>query len=287
MTGATAEPGPVVGAAPGALKSPVRSVASAWEVDAMRDTIGEFIAWGGACGLRPTTLEKNRSVLRGIAAQVGPLEAASPAAYATWWASCVRLAPNTRRGYLARLRTFMAWAADEGLVAADPTVRLRAPVVPRPAPRPIGEAELAQALYAASGRVRSWMLLGAYAGLRACECARLRPEELTVEEVRVRDGKGGHAAVLPAHPRLAEVVVDWPDTLAPVIVSHTVNRYLHGLGIAATMHKLRARFATRVYATSGNDLRLTCELMRHASPTTTAIYVGWSPAAARAAVVDL
>lgn len=250
-------------------------------------SIDQYLAAAAANGARDTTLYTSEKILRRVEADIGPLEHATPEQLAEWWATRTHLAAHTRRSELSRLTAWSRWALEVGLVDQPICARLRAPRAPRPAPRPIPEDHLAQAIEAATGRCRSWMLLGAYAGLRACECAALRPDELTDDEVFVRSGKGGHAARIPAHPRLREVVVDWPADTAPWVVSHTVNRHLRALGIPSSMHKLRARFATRVYANTGNDLRLTQELMRHASPTTTVIYIGWDPASARRAVDGL
>lgn len=49
----------------------------------------------------------------------------------------------------------------------------------------------------------------------------------------------------------------------------------------------RHRFATAVYQTSGRDLRTTQELMRHATPVSTAIYTWIDPADGAAAVHNL
>ena len=46
---------------------------------------------------------------------------------------------------------------------------------------------------------------------------------------------------------------------------------MHKLEIAGGAHRLRHYFATAVYR-KGLDLRLTQELMGHASPATTAVY---------------
>ena len=58
-------------------------------------------------------------------------------------------------------------------------------------------------------------------------------------------------------------------------------------GIQASAHQLRHWFATEVYEKSGNDLRLTQELLGHASPATTAIYTKWSQAKAMEVVAQL
>lgn len=67
-------------------------------------------------------------------------------------------------------------------------------------------------------------------------------------------------------------------------VSHKAADYLRSCGIDATIHQLRHRFATAVYQTSGRDLRTTQELLRHATPLSTAIYTWVDPADASQAV---
>ncbi|MEZ5382907.1 MAG: tyrosine-type recombinase/integrase [Microthrixaceae bacterium] len=72
--------------------------------------------------------------------------------------------------------------------------------------------------------------------------------------------------------------------IRPWSVSTKAAAYLRSCGIDATIHQLRHRFATAVYQTSGRDLRTTQELMRHATPVSTAIYTWIDPADGFAAV---
>ncbi len=81
----------------------------------------------------------------------------------------------------------------------------------------------------------------------------------------------------------------YPDDgqlIHPWNVSQMVNRYLHSIGIAKTAHCLRHSFATNIYRTT-RDLRLTQELMGHASPATTAIYAACDMEKAAPAVAAL
>jgi integrase len=69
-----------------------------------------------------------------------------------------------------------------------------------------------------------------------------------------------------------------PGRLSPLIRVH-----LHSLGIPATAHQLRHRFATRLYQAT-KDLRLVQEMLGHESVATTQRYADFSTAAAFDAV---
>jgi integrase len=191
---------------------------------------------------------------------------------------------------LAHFRSFYRWAVVvEELVDRDPTARVPRPRTSRGLPHPIPEDELAHVLEVAPERIRPWYLLAAYAGLRACEIAPLRGEDIwwhhDPELIVIREGKGGEPGTVPLHPLLRTVLGQLPrrgllfsradgnpGANRPGMVSQHCNKHLHRIGSAHTLHSCRHRFGTLVYRLSGGDLRLTQELMRHKSPVTTAIY---------------
>lgn len=208
---------------------------------------------------------------------------------------------------MSHLKSFYRWAVLEGLVVTDPTVRLVRPKVRRRLPRPIPTVDLVRALDEAPPRIRPWLYLAAYAGLRACEIAALRREDVLDRAdppvLVVADGKGGGQRVVPMPAELVAELRTWPmpdvgwlftkqnalgecqgQPCPAHLVSAHCNRYLHRIGIAGTLHTLRHWYGTTVYSRS-KDLRLTQELMGHASPVTTAGYAQWAPHTA-AGVVD-
>src|SRR5882672_2286390 len=178
------------------------------------------------------------------------------------------------------------------------------PKLPRRLPRPIPEDRLLVALEAAGGRVRAYLFLAAFAGLRAAEIAGLRREDIREgggQPVIVVTGKGRKERVLPLAPvLLAELRLyglapagfvfgrfgDPARAVSPATVSSMSNEYLHGLGFTETLHTLRHRFASRCYQLS-LDLRLVQEMLGHSSPTTTAGYAAFAPDAASAVVARL
>jgi integrase len=74
--------------------------------------------------------------------------------------------------------------------------------------------------------------------------------------------------------------------LQPWLVSQLVNRHLHGLGLAATMHSMRHRMLSQAYQGT-LDLRLVQDLAGHADPRTTSGYAAYASESAVKAVEGL
>jgi len=217
-----------------------------------------------------------------------------------WQRSRQRVTPSSRRNGVTHVQQFYGWAVDAGRITRNPSSRLVLPKSPQRLPRPIDRTELAMALANAPTRIRPWLLLACWAGLRASEIAFLSRQDVmeTAEPpVLLVHGKGGKQRVVPLSAQLlAELPLPRSGPLwrrhngkpmgrsGPSIVSDQCNRYLHGVGVTASLHQLRHRFATDVYATSGHDLRLVQELLGHANPATTSGYAALSPGAAVEAV---
>lgn len=238
--------------------------------------------------LRPSTIEQRRRAL-------GRLRRSYDLARVTTediedWLDKRDLQPEGRATEISHLRGFYKWAVMEGYLDHDPTVRLVRPRVARRLPRPMPEEDLAMAVEMAPDQIRAMLMLAAFAGLRACEIAGLCGEHVLIGEgvILVLEGKGGGMSSVPLAPQLVPVLRDLPSSgplfrltdgrpMAPHNVSHWCNNYLHGLGIAHTLHSLRHRFGTAVYVAAGRDLRATQELLRHRTPVSTAVYTWVSP----------
>lgn len=195
----------------------------------------------------------------------------------------------TQHAEIAHLAGFYRWALLEGWREDDPMLRVPRPRLPRWMPHPIPEHDLARAIDTASDRIRPWLYLAAFAGLRACEIAPLRAEDLWWHTdpplLVVQHGKGGDPGTVPISPVLEPILrllprKGWlftrhdgaPGPNQAHLISHLSNAHLHRIGIALTLHSLRHRFGTQVYRASGRDMRQTQELMRHRSPVSTAVY---------------
>jgi integrase len=181
------------------------------------------------------------------------------------------------------------------VIDVDPTLRLHRPKLPRRLPRPMPDADVERALrFAPLPRVRPALYFAAYAGLRAIEIAQLRADDLHWSDryVFLRDQKGGGEGTVPLSAPLAEGLATCqlpatgylfpylngqPGHIPPHLLGGAVNRYLHDMGIAHTLHTLRHWYGTQVYRASNHDLRQTQELMRHRTPDTTALYTFVDP----------
>lgn len=221
-----------------------------------------------------------------------------------WQQSMVHLSPNYRSTSASHLRAFYQWAVLTERIERDPSVGLVAVRLPPCTPRPIGEDDLHMAINCAPPRLRAMLVLAAYEGLRACEIAGLMRHDIcdTADPpVLFVNGKGGRQRVVPLSERtLLELRAHGLPVRGFVFprgdgqtggntasrVSRICNDYLRDMGITDVLHSLRHRFGTQVYRVS-NDLRMTSEVMGHASPSTTAGYVAWSSAAAVAALAAL
>jgi site-specific recombinase XerD len=257
------------------------------------------LEWCRARNLSPATVEQRRLVLWRVRRHTGcGLLAMTPGVLAVWWHDRTgSVTVESRTTELMHVRMFYRWALGEGLVKRDPSVKLVRPRLGRRVPRPMAEATVAHLLAVLDEPVRSWVILAGFAGLRCGEIATLRAEHVRYDErVLLIHGKGNRQRIVPASPMVLDVLPPksrglyfmtvrgrpWPAHR----VSQDGNRALHAAGVPETMHQLRHRFGTQVYAAS-LDLRLTQELMGHASPVTTAGYAAWSTPAGAAVVEQI
>lgn len=212
-----------------------------------------------------------------------------------WLVAC-NVAPSARSDYLSRLSAFYQWALDEELVVKNPCRRVPRPRLTPDLPHPITEEGLAVALASAGPQMRCYLLLGAKAGFRCKEIAGLCVEDLRAGDpamLFVSCPKGRRTRSVPLHPEIHEALRAYglPSSGRVFVtnspkVSREVSAFLHGVGVEATAHALRHRYATVLYQAT-RDLRLVQELMGHSSPATTAIYTKIDPAQAASVVAAL
>jgi site-specific recombinase XerD len=246
----------------------------------MGDALERYLHDLERLGRRPRTVYQRRKVLAALRRHLDDDLLHATREGVDSWVNRPGLSADTRRHYLAAATDFYGWALERDLVDRSPTVGIRKPKVPRHLPRPVSSADLAAAIAGADDRVALWLRLGALAGLRCCEIAELHAEDVADGMLYVRGQKGGGVGCVPLHPALAQALAAWPVRSGPLwptvdahYVSERCNRALRLAGSASTMHSTRHAYATNVYRASGGSLLVAQQLLRHASPATTAIYV--------------
>lgn len=217
------------------------------------------------------------------------------------WLSLTPLSNRTRGLYVTRLDVLFRWMVDEELRDGSPCARIPKPKLPRSVPRPVPTAGLQTALELADDRTALMLCLAAYAGLRRAEIAALTREHVLDDRdppLLLIWGKGSKERLVPIGPvvRDAMIVYGLPEhgpifpgrdgCLSAQSVGLIISKHLRSCGVDATAHQGRHWFASQLYRTSG-DLRVTQEMMGHASPSTTAVYAAWSPERAVTAIAAL
>ncbi len=248
----------------------------------------EHLAWMRLRGLSEKTIISREQIIRLLAINTGrpPLEVTA-ADLQAWqrMPGWLTLTPATRETYVSHLRMCFRWCADGGLIATNPAKVLVKPKVPQRKPKPISEADLTLALSRVPPVVRTWLVLAAYCGLRCAEIAALAREDVLDGAGLLRvTGKGDKQRYVPLPPAVYAVLLahGLPEA-GPVFrrddgspetgrhISAAGNRWLHRLGISATMHRGRHRFATAFYRDS-RDILATRDVLGHALVTTTQGY---------------
>ncbi|MDN4174765.1 tyrosine-type recombinase/integrase [Nocardioides sp. SOB77] len=191
----------------------------------------------------------------------------------------------TRRTYLMHLRSVYAWMVETGQIEVSPVSKMRPPPTPAPRPRPLTADALNEAMSAAQGHLRTWLLLGYLLGLRCHEIAKVRGEHVSETTFYVL-GKGGREAELPTHPALWALAQEYPrtgwwfpsvqarrDYISESQIGNKVRAHFRELGIeSGSVHRLRHTYCTTL-ARNGVQPRVIQELMRHSSLDTTMRYM--------------
>lgn len=218
------------------------------------------------------------------------------------WRFTNRTQPRSAARYTSTLKRFYRYLLREGRVAADPTLNLDSPKLPRSLPDTLTEADVERLLGSAGDataldlRDRA-MLETLYAtGLRVSELVRLKLTALNLDDGFLRvTGKGGKDRLVP----LGEEAIRWlrrylaearPMLLAGVLSDavfvtargdgmtrqgfwYLIKRRARRAGVtrALSPHTLRHAFATHLL-NHGADLRVVQMLLGHSDISTTQIY---------------
>jgi site-specific recombinase XerD len=209
-----------------------------------------------------------------------------------------RPAPSSQARTVAALKCFFRFLVENERIDRDPARVLRTPKKREALPDLLDRLELAR-LLDVTGRDDVWkrkhdgkrerdrllLALFAYAGLRRSELLGLDWQDVDFERrlLKVRRAKGGRQRIVPIHPALEPLLVDYlrvrtgdPEPalfvgvqgrrLSQTILTQTFLRYAHAAGVTerkrVTPHTLRHVFASELLR-AGANLRQIQELLGH------------------------
>ena len=196
----------------------------------------------------------------------------------------------TQRTHLVALRAWYWWALREGLCEHDPTALVDGPRLDRRLPRPAREVDITMVLAGVGPQMAAMIAVMSCAGLRCCEVARLRWEDVDLAGGSIFVfGKGSKERRVWLDAAALALLAALPGTDGPVFpgrfgnarapdqVSRLVSRAFRRCGSTATAHQLRHRCATVALVESGGDLLAVRDLLGHASVATTQQYTALVP----------
>ena len=249
----------------------------------MDDLSKQHLEWLKAQNDRAAnTISARARVLRSI----GDAGTATRERLDQWWQSRAHLAPATRVADLSGLREFYKWCLMYDHIEKDPSLRLRAPRIQPPViDDRHSDEEIREVADQLPMYLRRAVYLGAFAGLRISESARLDWSEVNSSEdtIRVVNSKGGKTRVVPVSPQLimllavgvrertGSVLTGGGEQYSPEQLQRKMNRALRAAGADFTTHDLRHRFGIAAYRSS-QDILAVGEMMGHSDVNTTKIY---------------
>lgn len=239
----------------------------------MGDPIADHLADVERDRYSASTVTARRAVLATLPDPLGM----DRAAVIAWWATRqTRLdggprASSSLSSERAHAAEFWKWAMREGMIDRNPADWLPKVRQTKTMAIAVPEADLSRLLTDADPPVRRMIALGAMAGLRSAEIAVVRWTDIDRDSgvLWVRGGKGGKDRSVPLSGGLLGELGE-PEGSGPIIgrtmsakaVSVAVSRFLRAHGSDYTAHKLRARYATRFLAATG-DAIATAKVLGH------------------------
>ena len=256
-------------------------------------------------GLSANSLQAYSTDLSNFSAFIGDLDAGPGTEDVRFYVEYLNtsgLSPRSVTRRLATLRNYFGFLLREGLIAEDPTERVRAPRAWRTIPKFLNREEIERLIQAPDicrplgVRDRAMLELLYASGLRVSELCRLGMSDLNLDLGVLRTtGKGNKQRLVPVGREALEAVSAYLAGARAALLKGRASRYLfitsrggcltrqafwkllggHGrkAGIYRdlTPHVIRHSFATHLLE-GGADLRSVQIMLGHADISTTQIY---------------
>ena len=265
------------------------------------DLITRHIRHARVAGLSANTRTDREELLRRLDADIpGGLAGATIDDLERWLGRDPNWSAWTMATYRGHIVAFFQWHASR-YNTVDPSVGLVRPRTPVGLPKPVTLGELETTINECRDPWRTYCIIAAYSGARACEIARLHRDDIDEHFVRLL-GKGDKMREVPMHDEIWQVVSGKSGLIArnyytggptrPNAISCGVLSALSRIGLSVSIHQFRHFFGTWALMPvelggAGADLRTVQELMGHADPKTTMLYTQVGRAQRRLAIDGL
>lgn len=255
----------------------------------LHELVGEWALWQRAGRRSPRTVEERSRVISSFLEETGadPVTA-KPMDIARWLTTHEESwSQSTAATYYSYLMSFFKWLQMMDYRDNNPMHKVQGPRRPERSPRPVADDDLIRLFNVRMNhRTKVMIMLGALAGMRVSEIARVKGEDIDLAGGRIHIlGKGSKRNWVPLHPLLIEIAETMPKQgiwfpgncrrpglpLRSKSCSDVITLAMRRAGIQGTPHALRHWYATTLLS-DGADLRTVQELMRHSSVQTTQVY---------------
>lgn len=247
----------------------------------MTDRVQQHLAGLARDRYSQSTVHARGALLATIA---DPLNMTRETTQAWWESRQIRTngdprAASSLSGEASHAREFWRWSMRQGLIDRNPAdwlpkvrqAHTLAVVVP--------ESDLDKVMLTAPPPMRRMLALGAMAGLRSSEIGAVKWSDIDRSNgvIWVRGAKGDRDRTVPLSAGLLAELGDPGEgviigaAMTSKAVSMAIGRYLRAHGSDFTAHKLRARYATRFIAATG-DVVAAAAVLGHSDLTSIGRY---------------
>jgi integrase/recombinase XerC len=256
----------------------------------LKTGIRAFFFWMINCGRSPGTCRRYRDTLENLPLQDRPLQEITAQDLLTHLKKFEHLSPGSRNNVKACLRSFFSWCVENDFLPKSPARLLVLEKVPQREMPHLSKGQIKKFLKATEGNSRDHFLfpLFLFTGCRLSEVQQLNVGNIRGKKQMRVLGKGRKSRMIPLSSQIQKLAKeslngdpdDFPlfrsqrgGRLSKGQIQVAFKRYLRKVGIQGkfSVHSMRHTFGTLIYKKT-RDLRLTQELLGHASPSTTCIY---------------
>lgn len=249
----------------------------------MKDVIEQHLQHLADSRYANATLYERERVLRSVPSDILSIDRK---ATMDWWESRLTMedgVPRTASSLsqeASHFRRFFRWAMQQDLIERNPADWLPDIRKSKPGVRPVPEGDLHRLMVDAPDNMRRMIALAAMAGLRSAEIGAAKWSDIDRDNgvLHIELSKGNKGRTVPLSAGLMSYLGESEEgyiagkQMTGKAVSQAIGRYMRSKGVDFTAHKLRARYATRFLAATG-DLKAAADALGHADLSSIGRYV--------------